>query len=136
MKRDPRPNAPTWAVKPLYQQGEASYSTSSVEQVEQELTSTPVSASSSGAVSSRQLSFSNISGEMPEGTVTSECELDGLQGVLSCVFLFSVLHACFEVCMYVCMYVDFQLQNTDKRVYAQAKVWTKRHGEYTNKLLM
>ena len=46
-KRDPRPNAPTWAVKPLYQQGEASYSTSSVEQVEQELTSIPVSASSS-----------------------------------------------------------------------------------------
>ena len=74
-KRDPRPNAPTWAVKPLYQQGEAS-----VEQVEQELTSTPVSPSSSRAVSSRQLSFSSISGEMPEGTVTSdsECELDGL----------------------------------------------------------
>ena len=59
VKRDPQPNAPTWAVKPLYQQGEASYSTSSVEQV-QELTSTPVSASSSRAVSTQQLSFSNI----------------------------------------------------------------------------
>ena len=86
----------------MLQRGQLSLCISSVEQVEQELTSTPVSASSSRAVSSRQLSFSNISGEMPEGTVTSsdsECELDGLQGI------FSVLYACFEVCVYVCMYV-------------------------------
>ena len=112
----------------MLQHGQLSLCISSVEQVEQELTSTPVSASSSRAVSSRQLSFSNISGEMPEGTVTSsdsECELDGLQDVFSC-FLCS-MHVLKYVCIYVySMYVDFQLQNTDKRVYAQAKVRTKR----------
>ena len=44
-----------------------------------------------------------------------------------CVLVFCALCMFVYVCMYVCiMYVDFQLQNTDKRVYAQAKVRTKR----------
>ena len=90
----------------MLQHGKLSLCISSVEQVEQELTSTPVSASSSRAVSSRQLSFSNISGEMPEGTVTSsdsECELDGLQGVFSCFLCSMHVLKCVCVCMYVCI---------------------------------
>ena len=67
---------------------------------------------------------------MPKGTVTSsECELDGAL-LFMCILVFCAMHV-FEV--YVCMYIyvcmwlqkNFQLQNTDKRVYAQAKVRIK-----------
>ena len=62
---------------------------------------------------------------MPKGTVTSsdsECELDGAL-LFMCILVFCAMHV-FE---YVCMWLqkNFQLQNTDKRVYAQAKVRIK-----------
>ena len=65
---------------------------------------------------------------MPKGTVTSsnsECELDGAL-LFMCILVFCAMHV-FEVYvmyMYVCMW-NFQLQSTDKRVYAQAKVRIK-----------
>ena len=77
VKRDPRSNAPAWAVKPMYRQSEASCSTN----VEQPRTSTPLSASSSRALPSRHLSFSTVStsGEVPEDSSSdSECDLDEL----------------------------------------------------------
>ena len=55
----PKANAPDWALKPTYRQREAS----STSGEQQELTSTPVSSADARSMSSRQLSFSEISDE-------------------------------------------------------------------------
>ena len=81
---------------------------------------------------------------MPEGTVTSsdsECELDGLQGALMfmCILVFCAMHVLKCVCMYVCMYVapkEFSIAKYGQTRIHASESTDKRHGEYTNELLM
>ena len=81
---------------------------------------------------------------MPKGTVTtsdSECELDGAL-LFMCILVFCAMHV-FEV--YVCMHVHVCMYVTPKEFsiakYGQMRIRAsestdKRHGEYTNELLM
>ena len=71
---------------------------------------------------------------MPKGTVTtsdSECELDGAL-LFMCILVFCAMHV-FEV--YVCMWLQKNFQYGQTRIRASEST-DKRHGEYTNELLM